>query len=161
VSGSTKLPVTLMDKDQVGTSDFLTFRLKGVPTLIFHSLTQETLRILHRPADNYPALRLDDYYETYRLAAAFLAYLDVAQTSPPERRRPPHVWPAACAGSYATCVRICFSLLWRGFASSAFCSRATTVSVRSPAGGEVPRFRRSTPVGIWTCPNSDPRSCQP
>jgi hypothetical protein len=77
VAGSLKLPLKFMDIGQVGTSDFLAFRSVRVPTLTFHSLTDETLKLLHRPADNYQALKMDDYYETYRIAAAFLAYLDV------------------------------------------------------------------------------------
>jgi Zn-dependent M28 family amino/carboxypeptidase len=97
VAGSTKLPLTFMDADQVGTSDFLAFRSKGVPTLLFHSLTQETLKLLHRSADNYQALKMDDYRDTYRLAAAFLAYLDVtldvrprlgSDSPPPTLKRP-------------------------------------------------------------------------
>jgi hypothetical protein len=99
VAGSAKLTLTLMDFDQVGISDFLAFRLKGVPTLIFHSLTQDNLKILHKSADNYPALKMDDYYDTYRLGAALLAYLDVAldvlprhgtDAMPPTLQRTPH-----------------------------------------------------------------------
>lgn len=97
VAGSAKLPLTFMDMDEVGTSDFLAFRSKHVPTLIFHSLTQETLKLLHRSADNYQALKMDDYCATYRLAAAYLAYLDVTLdirprlgngSMPPTLRRP-------------------------------------------------------------------------
>jgi hypothetical protein len=38
------------------------------------------------------------------------------------------------------------------FREYSFCSCATTAIVRSPAGGEVPRFRRFPSAGIWTCP---------
>jgi hypothetical protein len=41
-----------------------------------HSVTQDTLRILHSPRDRFSAIHLDDYYDTYRLISAYLAYLD-------------------------------------------------------------------------------------
>jgi hypothetical protein len=34
------------------------------------------LRLIHRPSDKVTAIHADDYYTTYRLAAAYLAYLD-------------------------------------------------------------------------------------
>jgi hypothetical protein len=45
---------------------------------VFHSVTQETLRILHSPADRLDAIRRDDYYETYRLVLGYLVYFDRA-----------------------------------------------------------------------------------
>jgi hypothetical protein len=41
-----------------------------------HSLTQGTLRILHSPEDKIENMRLDDYYQTYRLVVAYLAAID-------------------------------------------------------------------------------------
>lgn len=60
-----------------GISDSAPFGEHGVPTLLFHSLTQQTSPLLHTNQDNLAALRMDDYYATYRLAATYLAYLDV------------------------------------------------------------------------------------
>jgi len=39
-------------------------------------VTPETLPILHNRRDNLAAVRMDDYYLTYRLIASYLAYLD-------------------------------------------------------------------------------------
>ena len=77
VTATMKLPVTPMDIDREVYSDSLAFRAFYVPTLTFHSVTGETIRRLHSGADNYDALKMDDYYDTYRIAAIFLAYLDV------------------------------------------------------------------------------------
>jgi hypothetical protein len=45
-------------------------------------LTQATLPILHSSRDQLSQIKEDDYYETYRLLSAYLAYLD---TNVPER----------------------------------------------------------------------------
>ena len=49
-----------------------------IPVLTIHSVTQETWHILHHPADNLSAIEPHDYYTTYRLAVAYLGYLDTA-----------------------------------------------------------------------------------
>jgi hypothetical protein len=49
-----------------------------VPALAIHSLTQETFPILHTRRDQINAIHLDDYYDTYLLLRAYLAYLDQA-----------------------------------------------------------------------------------
>ena len=67
-----------MNVDRVGDDDSHSFIRFGVPTLTIHSLTQKTLPILHHPADKVSAIHPDDYYTSYRLAAAYLAYLDNA-----------------------------------------------------------------------------------
>ncbi|MGA2878455.1 MAG: hypothetical protein ABSG13_05855 [Bryobacteraceae bacterium] len=40
-------------------------------------LANETWPILHSPRDQMTAIHPADYYDTYRLLAAYLAYLDV------------------------------------------------------------------------------------
>ena len=67
-----------MNVDGAGDDDSHSFLRFGVPVLTIHSLTPKTLRIIHHPSDNLSAIHLDDYYATYRLAAAYLAYLDSA-----------------------------------------------------------------------------------
>jgi hypothetical protein len=52
------------------------FRQAKVPTLVIHSVTPATLRILHSPADQMAQIRFDDYYNTYRLLADCLAFID-------------------------------------------------------------------------------------
>ena len=76
VSASMKLPVGEVDVETVGSTDSESFAGKHIPRITIHSLTQETLRVLHSPADNLQALHPDDYYDTYRLIQAYLAYLD-------------------------------------------------------------------------------------
>jgi hypothetical protein len=43
-----------------------------------HSLTEETweAHILHTSKDTMARIRLDDYYQSYHLVAAYLAFLD-------------------------------------------------------------------------------------
>lgn len=76
VSASMKLPVGEVDVEAVGSTDSESFAGKHIPRITIHSLTQDTLRVLHSPADNLRALHPDDYYDTYRLIQAYLAYLD-------------------------------------------------------------------------------------
>jgi putative aminopeptidase FrvX len=71
-----KLPLKGVNVEKVGKSDEEPFIQHHIPAVIIHSLTQETLRVLHSPLDNYKAVRFDDYYNTYRLLSAYLAFLD-------------------------------------------------------------------------------------
>jgi putative aminopeptidase FrvX len=76
IATSTKLPLAGLNADQVGDEDSTSFRKRHVPTIMLHSVTQPTLSILHSDKDNLSAIRLDDYYDSYHLIAAYLAYLD-------------------------------------------------------------------------------------
>jgi Zn-dependent M28 family amino/carboxypeptidase len=76
IATSLKLPLKAINVEKVGSSDSESFKELNIPRITFHSVTQDTLRILHSVRDTEKALRLDDYYETYRLLAAYLAYLD-------------------------------------------------------------------------------------
>jgi hypothetical protein len=51
-----------------------------------------------------------------------------------------------------SCTLFHFWLLWRSFASSAFCSCATLTPMRGPAGGEAPRWPRLRRRLTWACP---------
>jgi hypothetical protein len=42
----------------------------------FHSIHQDTLRILHSPADVFAAIRLNDYADTFRIVSNYLGYID-------------------------------------------------------------------------------------
>jgi len=70
------VPVAGMNVDRVGDDDSHSFLNYGVPVLTIHSLTRDTLRIIHHPSDKVDAIRPDDYYTAYRMAVAYLAYLD-------------------------------------------------------------------------------------
>ena len=71
-----KLPVGVMNVDNIGTTDSESFRLKKIPAITIHSLTQPTLRVLHSPRDTMKVVDLDAYYRTYRLMLGYLVVLD-------------------------------------------------------------------------------------
>ena len=71
-----KLPLSIVNVDQVGSTDSESFRNKKVPSITFHSLTQSTLHILHTKDDQLAQIKESDYYDTYRLLTAYLVYLD-------------------------------------------------------------------------------------
>ena len=77
VSASMKLPVGEVDVEAVGSTDSESFAHKHIPSITIHSLTQQTLRVLHSPSDTLQQLHPDEYYDTYRLVQAYLAYLDM------------------------------------------------------------------------------------
>ena len=80
VAYTMKLPLAVVNVDQVGSSDSESFAKRKIPSLTIHSVTQETFSILHSDKDKLSAIHLDDYYATYKLVAVYLAYLD--QTLP-------------------------------------------------------------------------------
>jgi hypothetical protein len=78
VGQALKIPVTAVDVDQVGSTDSVQFSAKKIPSITVHTLTQKTwdAKILHTKKDQISEIHLDDYYETYRLLAAYLTALD-------------------------------------------------------------------------------------
>jgi Zn-dependent M28 family amino/carboxypeptidase len=76
--------ITPVNVDKIGSSDSESFDERKIPRITIHSLTQETFNagILHTAKDKFSAMRLDDYYQTYRLLAAYIAYLDQAAGVP-------------------------------------------------------------------------------
>jgi Zn-dependent M28 family amino/carboxypeptidase len=83
VASSMHLPVNAVNVHAVGRSDSDSFEDRRVPTINVHSLTNETWPILHTRNDTMAAMHLADYYDSYRLLAAYLAYLDVSLDAPP------------------------------------------------------------------------------
>ena len=75
-AGNMKLPIGAVNVDKVGSSDSESFRDLRIPAITIHSLTQDTLRILHSPQDKMEALHLEEYYRSYRLILGYLAILD-------------------------------------------------------------------------------------
>lgn len=65
-----------VDLEGVGRDDAMSFRHDKVPTITIHSLTQNTVRVMHSMRDNLSAENLGEYYESYRLVADYLDYLD-------------------------------------------------------------------------------------
>jgi hypothetical protein len=76
VTASMKLPVAVMNVDDIGTADSESFAEFKIPRVTIHSLTLNTLPILHSSRDQIDAIKMDDYYNTYRLMAGYLAFLD-------------------------------------------------------------------------------------
>jgi Zn-dependent M28 family amino/carboxypeptidase len=73
---ATNLPVSSMNVDGLGSTDSESFREKRIPSITIHSVTLETLRILHTRYDRIENVHADEYYRTYRLVLAYLAVLD-------------------------------------------------------------------------------------
>jgi hypothetical protein len=71
-----KIPIAGMNMNGYGVSDEESFIHDKVCALMIHSLTPETMHVLHHTADNPSAVHADDYYATYRLLAAYLNILD-------------------------------------------------------------------------------------
>ena len=77
VADSLHSPIAGVNMDNVGSTDSESFRDAGIPSLTIHSVTRETWPILHGNRDNIGQIHLDEYYQTYSLVAAYLAYLDM------------------------------------------------------------------------------------
>ena len=77
------LPVTAVNVEQVGSTDSEQFAARKIPSITIHSLTQDSwnAHILHTGKDKLSAINLDDYYQTYRLVAAYLGFLDQVDRS--------------------------------------------------------------------------------
>lgn len=75
---ATQSPVGVTDVDEVGSSDSVEFSERKIPSITVHSMDQKAYNagILHSKKDTIEAIRKDDYYQTYRLMAAYIAYLD-------------------------------------------------------------------------------------
>jgi Peptidase family M28 len=78
------LPVHAVDVEQVGSTDAEQFAARKIPRITIHSLTQKAWNdhILHTSKDKMSAMQLDDYYQTYCLLAAYIAFLDTIAGAP-------------------------------------------------------------------------------
>ena len=72
-----KVKLSGVEIEQVGSTDSESFASTKIPRITISSLTQSTLEILHTPKDTFDAIRMADYYDTYKLLALYLALLDV------------------------------------------------------------------------------------
>lgn len=72
------LPLSGVNFERVGSTDSEAFKARKIPRITIHTLTQksEDEGILHGRKDQLSAMNLDDYYDTYRLMALYLAFLD-------------------------------------------------------------------------------------
>lgn len=76
VAGSMKLPISAVNVEKVGSTDSEPFRLLNVPVITLHSITQETWKIINSPKDTLAVINREAFYDSYQLAAVYLAYLD-------------------------------------------------------------------------------------
>lgn len=84
-------PISSVNVEGVGASaDSESFADRKVPSITIHSLTAEAWKahILHSYKDKLSAMRLDDYYESYRLISAYIAFLDQV-AGPPQKAGTP------------------------------------------------------------------------
>ena len=70
------LRLQAINVERVGEDDAESFIPLHIRGITFHSVTQETLSILHTNRDNFHAIRVDDYYDSYHLLTAYLALID-------------------------------------------------------------------------------------
>ncbi|HLW80146.1 MAG TPA: M28 family peptidase [Terriglobia bacterium] len=75
VARSVQLPVQAFDPGDADDDSEPFIKLR-VPTLMVHSVTNQTWHVLHSTDDNLHAVRLSDYYDTYRLLADYLGVID-------------------------------------------------------------------------------------
>jgi hypothetical protein len=80
-----ELPLSAVNVERVGSSDSEQFAEKKIPRITVHSLTQKSWdqRILHTSKDKLAEIKFDDYYQTYRLMAAYVVFLDQLPASHP------------------------------------------------------------------------------
>lgn len=85
VAKQLNIPLTGVNVEAVGSTDSEQFATRKIPSITIHSLTQATwdARILHTSKDKFSAIHLDEYYQSYRLIAAYIAFLDEFAGSQP------------------------------------------------------------------------------
>jgi len=83
-AGTLKLPISVMNVDGIGTADSESFAQFKIPRVTIHSLTLDTLPILHSSRDRMDAIKMNDYYASYRLMAGYLALLDSELDAKPQ-----------------------------------------------------------------------------
>ena len=76
VAAASKLPLTMMNPESGASTDSESFARYHIPRITLHSVTPLTWAILHSSRDRMGAIKIDDYYDSYRLIAAYLDYLD-------------------------------------------------------------------------------------
>jgi hypothetical protein len=72
------VPLNGVNFERVGSTDSESFASRKIPRITIHSLTQQSENegILHTSKDKLSAVNLDYYFDTYRLLALYLVYLD-------------------------------------------------------------------------------------
>lgn len=76
VAAASKLPLTTMNPENGASTDSESFARFQIPRITLHSVTPLTWSILHSSRDRMGAIKIGDYYDSYRLIAEYLDYLD-------------------------------------------------------------------------------------
>lgn len=78
VAGLIGSPVAGMNFERVGSTDSESFARRKIRRITFHSLNQKNhdAGTLHSRKDKLSAIHLDEHYESYRLLAVYLVFLD-------------------------------------------------------------------------------------
>jgi Zn-dependent M28 family amino/carboxypeptidase len=84
VSQAMKIEVKAVNVEKVGTADSESFAAAKIPRTTIHSVDQKTLSILHSNLDNMKAIHPEQYYDSYRLIAGYLAVVDEQFDRPEE-----------------------------------------------------------------------------
>ena len=77
VARSLDIDLQAVNIENVGDDDSHPFYNAKIPVITIHSVMQENFAILHSPRDRVASIRMADYYTAYKLAAYYLAYLDL------------------------------------------------------------------------------------
>ncbi len=77
VAKAIKVPVTGVNVEAVGQGDAIPFNDRKIPTLVIHSLDTENHTICQSDQDTLEAVDRNEYYNTYSLTAATLAFMDI------------------------------------------------------------------------------------
>ena len=86
VASASKLPAAVMNVPQGASADSESFASCRIPSITLHSVTTRTWPILHSPFDKMAAIKMNDYYDSYKLIAEYLLYLDEKLKPPPVPR---------------------------------------------------------------------------
>lgn len=88
-AASAHLPLAGVNVESAGASaDSESFASYNIPRITLHSVTDQTWSILHSPSDKMSAIKMNDYYDSYRLIAEYLAYLDDTLKTPSPKSGP-------------------------------------------------------------------------
>jgi len=86
VAQSLHAPLRGVNVEKVGTTDSESFAHYKIPRITLHSVTQETLPILHTSKDSFDKIKMSDYYESYHLIAGYLIALEKMPNQTASRR---------------------------------------------------------------------------
>lgn len=82
-AASAHLPLATENVDSIGASaDSESFARDHISRITLHSVTDQSWPILHSSSDTLAAIKMSDYYDSYKLIAEYLMYLDDALKPP-------------------------------------------------------------------------------